>query len=150
VATELVSLQLESADFRLHASFLNGVLHLLVFGVRDLIPNSEQAIYARRIYMLQSLGLSRQTGAVRDTPWCWHPLGYPYFTSNAVQKRTLRLTAKILAETYIVGGVFIENLLKKVSRGGFVGGCTDADTGLNARMRVDQNEAHGPPDLTRS
>jgi len=49
VNVKLVIRDLRPADIHLHASLLSGVLQLLVFGVRNLIANSEQKIDRRRI-----------------------------------------------------------------------------------------------------
>jgi len=68
VNTELVFLKLQPTDFPLRASFLHGVLHLLVFGVGNLIANGEQTIDGRGIDLFQPRMLCGQTCTVRGTP----------------------------------------------------------------------------------
>ena len=83
----LVFRELQCGDFRLHARFLNQVLQFLVFGVRDAIPDRKQAIDGNRIQPFHSDMVSRQTGAVRDTPWCFAPPSYRDFRGAAMFKR---------------------------------------------------------------
>jgi hypothetical protein len=59
----------EPGHVQLRSGFLDGILQPFMFGVRNLVANSEQTVDGVRIYLFQACVVGRQTGTFRDTPW---------------------------------------------------------------------------------